>query len=156
MIIDAPLPEPTEIVLDALPLAVLSHQTVGLDDLGTIFDEGFATLASSGLPLAGPAVAIYRGDPATSFDLELGFPVAEELTEVTQTGVRPSALPSGTALALSHIGPYDDLGAAWERLVTAALQRGAVPAAMIEIYVTEPGPQSDPATLRTDLVIPLS
>ena len=41
--------------------------------------------------------------------------------------------------ARRHVGGYDNLGDSWCAL------------AMWEVYVTEPIPDADPATLRTDL-----
>ena len=107
--------------------------------------------------MAGPAFAIYRGDPSATFDIELGFPVTEPLAHSVpgEVTVEPSTLPSGRALAVSHLGSYDGLGQTWGRLASAAGGRGLQPAYFFELYITEPSPEMDPATLRTDLFLVL-
>ena len=104
---------------------------------------------------SGPAFALYRGDPATSFDLELGFPVARPLVAPVpgEVVVEPSFIPAGEALTLTHFGAYDALPQAWAVLSAAAAATGFVPTFFYEVYVTEPSPQTDPATLRTDLFL---
>ena len=50
------------------------------------------------------------------------------------------------------MGSYDELGRSWQRLTTWIAEQGLQPAGpMWEVYVTEPTPETDPVTLRTDL-----
>ena len=152
---DEPLTEPTLITLEACPSAVVKHSGVTMADLRPLFDNGFAAIATSGAAITGPAFAIYRGEPAGRFDLELGFPVSEPLAvpvagEVT---VEPSQPPAGRALAVSHLGAYDELPASWSRLGEEASRRGLEPTGWYEVYVTEPTPEVDPSTLRSDLFL---
>lgn len=144
------------VTLPAVPTAVVRRSGVTLSDLPEVFDAGFSLLAASIEP-AGPAFAVYRGDPATTFDIEVGYPVAEPLAAGADLeGVEGSELPAGPAVALSHLGGYEGLGPAWARL-TAAVADGGPTAdrALLEVYVTRPTPTADPATLRTDLFVPL-
>ncbi|MFE3293547.1 GyrI-like domain-containing protein [Rhodococcus sp. NPDC059234] len=165
-----PLPLPAEpntsvawLDLDATPLAVLRHGAVTMADLAGLFDTGFqalgAAIAAGELTPTGPAVAIYRGDPATTFDLEIGFPVAQAIAApiaVDGAVVVGSQLPAGPAATLSHLGAYDGLPTAWEKLMTAVQAGGATlrDGTMVEVYVTQPSPEADPATMRTDLIVP--
>lgn len=71
-----PFAAPTRIDLGAIPLAVIRHRGLTMDRLPAVFDEGFPALgrlldAGTVAPI-GPAVAVYQGDPAAVFDLELG------------------------------------------------------------------------------------
>ena len=50
-------------------------------------------------------------------------------------------------------GPYDTLGQSWGRLAAAATAQGFVPGPFCEVYVSDPTPETDPATLRTDLFL---
>ena len=146
------------IELDPVPLAVVRHEGVTLDAVRGIFDEGYAAigrlLGDGTLVPVGPALAIYRGDVQARFDLELGFPVSEALTSPIPSGdleIVGATLPSGPALAASHLGSYDTLGDAWGRLADTP---GASPSgAWVEVYVTDPS--SDPDHLRTDLLMPV-
>lgn len=153
-----PLTAPTEVVLEALPTAVVRHREVTMATLRPLFDAGYSAVAASGAAVAGPAFALYRGDPSAVFDLDLGFPVAEPLDAPVPglVTVEPSELPGGSALALSHLGAYGSLTETWNRLGEEAGRRGLHPTGSLEVYVTEPSPEVDPATLRTDLFLLLA
>ncbi|WP_054683139.1 GyrI-like domain-containing protein [Microbacterium sp. No. 7] len=159
---DAPRSLADRIDLEPLPLAVVRHAGLRLDDLRSVFDAGFSALgrafAGGALTPTSPAIAIYRGDPQDVFDLELGFvvtaaprtPIVDRGTEITA-----SALPAGPALATTHVGDYDGLGEAWGSLVAEGAEQGAGPAGVwIEIYVTDPSNAED--ELRTDLIMPIA
>ena len=150
-----PLTEPTLITLTAAPTAVVRHRQVTLATLRPLFDAGYPAIAASGVPIVGPAFSFYRGDTSVPFDLELGFPIADPLVQPVKgvVTVEPSQLPSGRAWALTHLGAYGSLHESWGRLDEHARSRGARPSGMLEVYVTEPTPDTDPTTLRTDLFL---
>ncbi len=151
-----PLTEPTRITRDPVPTVVVRHRGVRMDQLRDLFDAGFSALAASGAVLAGPAFAVYRGDLGATFDLDIGFPVAEPPAEpvaVAGLTLEASELPGGEWLGLTHLGSYDRLGESWGRLAQAADERELRGSAMLEVYVTEPSPEIDPDTLRTDLFL---
>jgi effector-binding domain-containing protein len=147
------------IELDPAPLAVVRHHDVTLADVPDLFDAGYgvigALVGTGALVPAGPALAVYRGDPSGRFDLDLGFPVSVPLDEpITSAGLEVvgTTLPAGPARAATHLGAYDDLGAAWARLVAVS---DATPTGVwIEVYVTDPS--VDPDALRTDLYMPVA
>lgn len=155
----APFRLAERIVLQATPLAVIRHDGIRLADLRDAFDRGYTAIGelfqSGELVPTGPALAIYYGDPMDEFDLELGFPVADAPAAPITRGdlvVRASQLPAGPAVAATHVGPYDGLGAAWGELVSAA---EAEPTGIsIESYVGDPG-SAAPDELRTDLIMPV-
>lgn len=146
-------------VLEAELLVVIRHDGVTLADLRGIFDRSFGALgaaAKSGLFVpVGPAIAIYYGDPQATFDLEVGFPAmgAPTADVPSPAGViHTSALPAGPAAVLSHVGPFDSLGASWATLIGEA--HGTARGVYIEVYVSDPS-VTDASALRTDLVLPL-
>ena len=156
MTFDQPLTEPTRVTREPVPAAVVRHRGVRMDQLRDLLDAGFSALAASGAALAGPAFAVYRGDPSVAFDLDIGFPVAQPLGDPVVVGeltVETSELPGGDLLGLTHIGSYDGLAQSWGVLAQAAQDQGLAPSAFFEVYVTEPSPEMDPATLRTDLYL---
>lgn len=163
-----PLPDRPRTAVDWLtlaevPLVVVRHTGVRLSDLRDLFDRSFRAIgaaASAGdLQPTGPAVAIYDGDPADVFDLALGLPVAQLPSgTLERDGVEIVGhhLAAGAYAALSHVGFYEELTGAWERLVDGVTEGGARPAGVwVEVYVSQPTPESDPATMRTDLLVPV-
>lgn len=157
MITTEPLTEPTLVTLPGGPSAVVRAQARTLDSLRPLFDTGFTAIASSGVEPVGPAFAIYLDDPSGTFDLELGQPIAEPLAEPVPglITVEASELPVGEALGISHLGAYGSLHEDWARLGEEAERQNVRPSAWLEVYVTEPRPDMDPTTLRTDLFLVL-
>ena len=149
-------------VLEDVPVtttAVVRHDGVTVTDLRDLFDSTYSKVAlalgAQSNPPAGPAIAVYEGDVASTFSIEIGFPVERVFDETD--GVRPSTLPGGRLAVSTHVGPYDSLPGAWESLMAFVSAQGLRPGdRMGEVYVTEPSPTTDPATLRTDLYVPVS
>ena len=133
--------------------------SVRLDGLRAFFDSSFGLLprivAGQGAEIRGPAFCLYRTaagapDPAAAQHLEVGFAVDRIL--VPQEGVTPGHLPAGEAARLVHAGGYEGLGAAWERLGGWIAAQGRQTAGVRwEVYLTKPGPDADPAAMRTEL-----
>lgn len=159
-----PWSEPTVLNGEEVPLVVVRHVDVRLDDLREIFDSSFGPLvtvaATAGLTVEGPAIAVYEGDVSEAFTLEVGFPVDRALPEPTDVGgtaVIPSQLAAGRLAVLTHIGPYDQLGESWGRLMTwVGEQRLSPDSRFGEVYVTEPTPDGDPNALRSDIFLTLA
>lgn len=149
---------PTVVVrANDVPMATIS----GLFD--AIFGTAFPAAFAQGLQPAGPAFALYTrltDGPDAVADLEIGFPLDGPLLEqldddpVEVDGLRvvASAIPAGDVAVTSYIGGFDGLGEAWGRFLAEIRAMGRAPATPFwESYVTEPSPDMDPATLRTDL-----
>ena len=158
---DAPFGSLDRLDVEAVPLAVIRHEGIGLSDIQEAFDAGYAAIAlhfaGGALIPTGPALAIYYGDPMGVFDLELGFPVESPPEDPipTATGgvIVASALPNGPAVATTVFGSYEELGSGWGGLVERAAAEGLRPGGVwIEVYVSDPS--TAPAELRTDLIMP--
>ena len=156
-----PEPEPDVVSAPALVTAVV-RDTVPMAALRDFFDVSFRdlarVLAAQGIVVVGPAFGRYRGPlgaPGDTIDIEVGF--------VTDRAVRPDgsvvpgALPGGRTARLTHAGAFDGLAASWERLRAWIEEQGLAPRTdRWEVYVTQPAPETDPATLRTELNWPVS
>ncbi len=152
------LQHPQIMMHEAVPTAVCREE-VSMTDLPAFYDRAFTAveqgLHEQGVAPAGAGFGYYLSLPTESFELEAGYPVA---TAVTGTGdLIASELPGGTVARATHAGGYDGLGDSWQALVAWAREQGRTPEGrMWEVYVTEPSPQMDPATLRTDLFLLLA
>lgn len=151
--------EPTVLEGPAIPTAVIRHEGVTIGELRDLFDSAYPAVAlaagAQSNPPAGPALSCYEGDVTKHFNIEIGFPLGAAL-ESPQGAVIGSELPGGRVGVFSHFGPYDDLPQAWARLLAWVAAESHTPGPRFgEIYVTEPRPDTDPATLRTDLFIEL-
>jgi effector-binding domain-containing protein len=112
-------------------------------------------LAARHVPIVGPPFARYHvPDPdAGRFEVEAGFPVAAPVDGDEE--VVASTLPSGSVATTVHLGPYEDLPAAYAA-VTAWIdeQGGTSTGDMWEVYESDPQAQPDPATWRTRVFQP--
>lgn len=157
---DAGWPEPALLEDEAIPTAVVRHDGVTVADLHELFDSTYSKVAlalgAQSNPPAGPAIAVYEGDVASTFSIEIGFPVDTPLAD-PQDDIVGSELPPGPLAVLTHIGPYDRLPDAWASLMGWLSTEGHTPGRRFgEIYVSEPGPDADPEQLRTDLFVALA
>lgn len=161
-----PAQVPTEVTfLDAgdSPTATIHFSGITVAALRDCYDAAFGALGtaigSGAITPAGPALGIYRGDPSGTFDLEVGFPLADPLEqEATFDGftVRSGTNLAGAWAVLGHVGPYDGLPRVWAQLGAGVEAAGRTLGALwVEAYVSDP--MRTPAEqLRTDLFASLS
>lgn len=115
------------------------------------FSAIFPVLSAAGIAPTGAAFGLYTRTPSETVDIEAGIPVGRAPQDLPE-GLAASSLPAGQVVATSYLGPYDGLGDAWGAFMDEVSAAGHTPALPFwEVYVTEPGPDVDPATLRTDL-----
>lgn len=152
----------TYLTTQQIPTVVRKAEEVLPDDLPGIFDESFTALVPAlqeqGIQIAGPAFSLHHRMPGATMTFELGFPVAAPLDGELEAGgitFYPSSMPATQVATISHLGGYDGLSGAWGALMQQVGADGRQPALPFwEVYVTEPSPDMDPSTLRTDLVLP--
>ena len=151
----------------AIPTAVVRADNVPMATISSFFDSAFGkafpALFAAGITPVAAAFALYTRitqGPEAEVDLEIGFPLERPLAEsgdgepaeVDGMRVVPSELPAGEIAVTSHLGSYDGLGEAWGEFMGEIGAMGRAPGIPFwEVYVTEPSPDTDPATLRTDL-----
>lgn len=137
---------------EPVPTAVV-RGSARMEELPHLFDRAYplvaSVLAEQGVP-PGEAVGCYTSPPGDTMDLEVGF--TTDVAAQDDGEVVASTLPGGDVARLTHLGPYDELARSWETLAAWIHEQGRRPgAAYWEVYVTEPTPETDPRTLRTDL-----
>lgn len=150
----------TYLTADQVPTIVRVARDVEPDAMAAIFDETFTALAPAlaehGVSPAGPAFSLHHRMPGATMTFEVGFPLTAPLDgEIEADGITfyPSSMPAGPIATTSHIGGFDELPQAWQNLMQRVADDGHQPALPFwEVYVSEPGPDVDPSTLRTDLV----
>lgn len=155
---DPSLQDPRIVTLEPAGTAVV-RATVRMDALPAFFDESFgslfATLGQQQVEPTGPPFARYEGLPTQTVDVEVGVPTSRPIDP--DGDVVPAELPGGEVVTATHVGSYDGLGRSYAELARWIEEQGRTPASsMWEVYVTEPTPETDPATLRTQIYWPLA
>ncbi|MBO1031154.1 GyrI-like domain-containing protein [Tessaracoccus sp. SD287] len=150
------LENPQITTLDPQHTAVV-RRTVPMDQIRDFYDTSFAAVARAvaeqEVGVRG-AIGHYLSTPTDTVELEAGVITDGAIT--ADGDVIPAELPGGEVAHATHVGPYDGLGSAWNELYQWVLGQGRhVGEKMWEVYVTEPTPEVDPATMRTDLFWPL-
>ena len=171
----SPFQNPQISTQEAVPTAVL-RERVSMTELPGFYDRAFSAVGQAlevgGVQPAGPAFGYYLTAPTDTFELEAGFPLdaplnapaaeggavvaADGAVVAAGGGVVASELPAGLVAHATHAGGYDTLGASWQALTEWVQEQGRTAGPrMWEVYVTQPTPEADPATLRTDLFLTL-
>lgn len=151
------LENPEIIRVDAQTTAVVAD-TVPMAEIGSFFERAFCAVAEvvarQGVTPTGAAFGYYPSMPTDTIDVEVGMvtdrPVAPEGEVVA------SELPAGEVAHAIYVGSYESLGAAYGELAQWIAAQGRQPAVgMWEVYLTEPTPETDPSSMRTELFWPL-
>lgn len=102
---------------------------------------------------SGPPFVAYHNADMQDLDLEIGLPFANPLEGEGE--VEAGTIPASLAVETIHVGPYDDIGAAYEALRAWMKENGRVPAGpAYEHYVDDPDDVA-PDELRTRIVWPI-
>ncbi|HET7704306.1 MAG TPA: GyrI-like domain-containing protein [Candidatus Limnocylindrales bacterium] len=143
MTIDLPA-RPAAIVRLAGPVADLPRL------MWEAFDLTLKAITAGGATPAGPPFARYLAF-GPQVEAEIGFPFSGTVTPSGR--VELSELPGGATVMTTHVGPYDTISEAWER-VQAWMKEHAMTASgpPWEAYVT--GPQ-DPGPPVTEIYFPI-
>ena len=159
-LMNPPVSELEILNVEAIPTVVAVFENHPMAEMSSAFDSTFQalfpTLAAQGITPIGPGFALYTSTPTDTASFEVGIPVNKPLhgEAATESGVvlKNSELPGGNIARISHLGSYDGLSQAWPRFLEAVDASERTPDNPFwEVYVTEPSPEMDPATLRTDL-----
>ena len=121
--------------------------------MGICYGEVIEHLGSKGIQPAGPPFAIYYNMDMTNLDVAIGFPVA---SEVEGNGrVEVGKIPGGKAAVEMHLGPYDKIGDAYERLSAFVKDEGLeIDTCTYEFYLNDPG-ETPPEQLQTEIYFPV-
>jgi effector-binding domain-containing protein len=80
-------------------------------EMGPAIQENLRVLAEQDVKPIGPMFAHHLTQSSKVFNFEVGFPVQQAIKESGR--VKNSSLPSGTMAFTRHVGPYEELHAAW-------------------------------------------
>ncbi|GCE76877.1 GyrI-like domain-containing protein [Cellulomonas biazotea] len=137
------------------------RREVRMDELAAFYDTAYGEVAravgEAGARIAGPALGWYHGMPAETVDVAAGFPVEGVEVGPLEGRVEVVEIAGGRSLVALFVGPYDDLGAAWQEVEARRAQDGTDGRGDFwEEYVTDPSPDGDPSRNETLLVLPLA
>ena len=147
---------------EEVPTAVIKRNDFPMQDMRMLFDEGlsalFPAISKRSVKPAGPVFSLHHRMPTKTTDLEVGLPIDAPFSGQIDAGedfiIEPSVMPAGKVAAISHVGPYAGLPGAWGSFMQKLAADGhRIGVPFWEVYLTEPGPDVDPETLRTDLYV---
>lgn len=124
---------------------------------GNSYGTIFGYLGKTGSPPAGPPFTLYYDEEMKEegFDMEVVVPVAAELPG--EGDVKGRVLQGGKFVSTMHMGPYEEIGSAYERLLAWARENGFEPTVPSrEVYLVGPdNPEANPSEYRTEVLIPV-
>ncbi len=125
--------------------------------LPEILGQGYGAivqyLGELGEQPAGPPFATYYNMDMEDLDVELGFPVARELSG--QAEMKAGEIPGGQVVTCLYTGPYGDMAPAYEAISDWLKDKPYQATGVIyEFYLNSPAevPESE---LQTQIVFPL-
>ncbi len=133
--------------------------TYRIADLGEVMGREFgrimAAMAAQGVSPSGGALTVYHGWTEDTVDAEIAFTIEGDFAP--QEDVKPGMLPGGKAAFTVHVGPYDQIGAAYEAIQQHAEANGLTLADMMwERYLTDPTVEPDLSKHVTEVFWPLA
>lgn len=122
--------------------------------IGDAIREIEARMAEAGVDVAGPPFVRYLSFGPLRILAEIGCPVRRPAPHLGR--VFPGQLPGGRVASVIHVGPYEELEATYVRLQRRLDEAGvAGTGPMWEVYWSDPEVEPDPATWRTEILVPL-
>ena len=123
--------------------------------VGSAFQELYAHLGRHGVPPRGEPFVVYHAFGPDSIDAEACLPVP---TVVRGTeDIAYCELPAVTVVQTLHVGPYSELGQAYQALTEWLNDHGFEAAGPVrERYLNEPGPEVPPSAYRTIVQFPIT
>ena len=157
-------------IVDVKPeraIAVRFQRPMASVDVGALMDAAMGSLGArfgeAGAGPAGPPYARYHAWGGDLADVEIGFPVAQDigglpdLTEAAAGEVGASELPGGRVAVVVHRGPYTALGDAYGRLHDWIHAQGEDDGpGPWETYIDNPEEVEDTSELRTEIRWPVA
>lgn len=149
----------TSVQLAAQPMVYVTA-TASMAEIPVFMGTAFATLGqflgTSGVVALGPPMAIYHDWSGDKTAVEVGFPVSSADALKATGDVLAGMTPSGYALKVVHIGPYDDFPATYAA-IAAAMKEAGIPdsSRMWEVYLNELG-ATPAAELITEIYVQVS
>ncbi|MGE5225089.1 MAG: GyrI-like domain-containing protein [Omnitrophica WOR_2 bacterium] len=146
-----------EIIERPVQPALSVRRTVPVQELPQAFGQAFGQIAQylqeCGEAPAGPPFTAYFNMDMQALEIEIGMPVGRTLPGKGE--IQFGQMPSGKFGACLHVGPYPDIGAAYEALSAYLQGQGYQPSGVsYEIYLNSPT-DTPPQELRTQILFPL-
>lgn len=142
---------------DAQP-AVTVRTTCSVQELSSLLGQTYGRLmqylGQAGQQAVGPPFVAYHNDDMDALDVEIGFPVAEALPGEGE--VQPGEMPGGEFATCMHVGPYDQVGGAYEALSAWMEEQGhTLGGPWYEVYLNDPQ-DTPPDQLQTLVMCPVA
>ncbi len=110
-------------------------------------------LGSSEIHPAGPPFSVYYNMDVSNLDVEIGFPVAEKFEGKGR--IRAGKIPGVKAAVTLHVGPYEKIDEAYNRLSAFVKKQGLeTESYCYEFYLNDPA-ETRPEELKTEIYFPL-
>ena len=122
--------------------------------LSGAFGELFGRIGLLGIRPAGAPFVIYHAFGPSDIDAEVCVPISEPASATGR--IQSREIPGLTVARTLHVGPYEELGAAY-RALTEWIDRNGLESAgpVQERYLNGPGDGVTPAEYRTEVEIPI-
>jgi DNA-binding transcriptional MerR regulator len=127
--------------------------TIGPDS-GRAYQRLYEILGKEGVTPIAPPRLLYHEMNEDAWKIETCVPIAGTAPKSEELTTHED--PGGRAVTTLHVGPYDELGIAWDELRRFVRDKGYETAsAPYDVYLNDPNEIKDPAKFETELVWPI-
>ncbi len=153
------MPHDIEILDEPEQFVAATQVRTNLQRIGQDVGAGFGTLMQAigqqGAIPDGPPLVIYLDEPSEEHDGDVEICIPIDGPVEGSTDVYGRQLEGGPMASTVHVGPYDELGGAYEALMTWIAEHGhQVVGPPREIYLNDPDTAS-PEQLQTRVEFPI-
>ena len=123
--------------------------------IGESFGQVYGHLAKLGVESTGAPFVLYHQFGPDGIDAEVCAPIARRIAPAAPVRVRK--LHPATVAQTVHVGPYEELGTAYQALTEWMDDHGRQAAGPVrECYLTGPESELPPTLYRTEIAMPIS
>jgi len=127
-------------------------------EIENVINQLFPVMQSQNISPGGAMLGVYYSDPQEvapeSMEWEIGFPCSAQVSPLKPLEKKIWAFEK--VASAMHIGPYEKTGETYIKIFEWMDANGYEKAGpTLDKYLSMPGPDSDPETLRTEIWIPV-
>lgn len=122
--------------------------------MGSAMREVWDYMQAASVKPVGPAIALYPEFDEVQVKFRAGFVIEPEAIVKADDDIRADVTPGGSALHATHIGPYENIGETYDRMMKHLERIGrSMKTPSWEVYVNDPA-IAPPEELRTEIYVP--
>jgi AraC family transcriptional regulator len=134
------------------------HHVGPFSEIENVINQLFPVMSSQNIPPSGAMIGVYYSNPQVvapeNMEWEVGFPCSAQVSPLKP--LEKKVWSYDLVASAIHTGPYEKTGETYLKIFEWMEANGYEQAGpVLEKYLSMPSPDTDPATLRAEIWIPV-